>query len=553
VRASADKYYNIFSARFWLGQLDLRPLGLMRIAFGAALFWSTIDLAPVLRAFFSDDGVAPRSALLGFARANRVSVFDIAGPRWLLVAMFVLTLVAILSFMVGWRTRLAAVVTFVLVSGLHERNLYALDGSDNVIRVTLFWLMFMPSGARYSLDAVRRTAKGEPQVTHGSAMPIRLGQFQIAWVYLNTVLYKWPGATWHDGTALRFALGLDHMFVRRLGQMVFDQRPLVAFGTRATIGTELLFLPLVFVPLCRPLRGPLSRFPPWLFQPTWKSLAVLLGGAMHVGIACLMSVGNFSILMLSTYPLLCEPEWIEPVIRFVERRRLWQAGVGALSRCFPRQPRPIAAPVRVAGRLSAWPATALHRLFLPLLMVTTMWFSLPEGTRIPPLVIKRHKFTPQLDLSPSRMWRPMALMVEEVELWQRWNMFSPKPIDHDAYLLGRGELTNGTVVDVLRGARGNGGAIVPPVLPGFFFTRWTKYISNVLAEQTKDSPWVLGLARYVCREWNTDAPPGRPLLKAFKLYREQRRVPLFSETNPEGWTEQMIWDQQCLPTATTAP
>ena len=248
VNETTDRFYNIFSDRFWLGRIDLRPLGLMRVVFGAVLFWSTIDLAPVLRAFFSDDGVVPRAALLAIARNNRVSVFDFSGPPWLLVGMYALTLAAIMAFTVGFRSRLASVATFVLVTGLHERNTYALDGSDNVLRVMLFWMMFMPVGARYSFDALARDARGEPTMTHGMAMPIRLGQLQIAWVYLNTVLYKWPGVAWHDGTALRIALGLDHMFVRRPGQLLFHQRPLVALGTHATIYVELLFLPLVFPP-----------------------------------------------------------------------------------------------------------------------------------------------------------------------------------------------------------------------------------------------------------------------------------------------------------------
>ena len=63
VPGSADQVYNIFSRRYWLGQLDLRPLGFMRIAFGAVLFWSLIGLSPVLVDLFSDAGVARRLQL----------------------------------------------------------------------------------------------------------------------------------------------------------------------------------------------------------------------------------------------------------------------------------------------------------------------------------------------------------------------------------------------------------------------------------------------------------------------------------------------------------
>ncbi len=556
VRQSADKYYNIFSPRFWFGSLDLRPLGVMRIAFGAVLFWSTVDLVPVLLSFFSDDGVAPRMTALSLSRPNRVSVFDVAGPEWLTILLFVVTLASIVLFSAGWRTRLTTITTFLLVTGLHERNLYVLDGSDNVLRVMLFWLVFMPSGARYSIDALAREARGEPVVTHGSALPIRMGQIQIAWVYLDTTLYKWPGNTWHDGTALRFALGLDHMFVRPLGQMMFEHRSIVAFGTYMAFATEVLFFPLVFVPLCKPETGPLAKVA-GLFQPTWKSLALLAGVAMHFGIAILMSVGNFSLIMVSTYFLLCEPEWVDPLVRFVERRPLWRSLVAGLSAALARPTAVAEGTVPARGRLArleralasgrVGAQAALHVAVLPLLMLLTMWYSLPEPTKIPPLVLRWHKYTPELDVSPSRMWRPSAQLVEELELWQRWNMFSPRPLDHDIYLMGRGVLQDGTEVDVLRGDRGNGGPIVPPIVPGFLFTRWTKYVSNLVADKTKDAPWVMSFARYVCNEWNVRPPPGRSLLNTFKLYREVHRIPLFGEVVTEGWTEELMWDHQCLP------
>ena len=111
--------------------------------------------------------------------------------------------------------------------------------------------------------------------------------------------------------------------------------------------------------------------------------------------------------------------------------------------------------------------------------------------------------------------------------------------------MGRGELSDGTPVDVLRGDRGNGGALLPPVTPGFFFTRWTKYLSNVVTDQAKDSPWVMGFARYVCKEWNTDVPAGRAPLGAFKLYREVHRTTLFDEA-PADWVEEPMWEQRCL-------
>ena len=242
MRASADKVFNIFSPRFWVGQLDLRPLGLMRIVFGCVVFLATIDLSPVLEDFFSDSGVAPRTALLAsLTRANRFCIFDLAGPDWMLWTLYLATLFAIVCFILGWHSRLATVAVFLGVCGIHERDLLVFDGSDSVIRVLLFWLMFMPVGARYSVDAVLRTARGQPLQTHGTAFPIRMGQIQVTWIYLNTIIHKWPGASWHNGTALRFALGLEHLFTRTLGKLLFQSPFLIKVGTYSTVAIEVAF------------------------------------------------------------------------------------------------------------------------------------------------------------------------------------------------------------------------------------------------------------------------------------------------------------------------
>jgi predicted DCC family thiol-disulfide oxidoreductase YuxK len=651
VKASANRVYNLFSARYWLGQLDLRPLGFMRIAFGAVLFWSTLDLSPVLFDFFSDSGVAPRGALLGsMVRQARFCLYDVAGPPWVLVALYWLTLLSILIFMLGWHSRLASITTFLLVCGIHERNLLVFDGSDNMIRVLLFWLMFMPTGARYSVDAVLRAARGQPLITQASALPIRMGQINIAWVYLDTVLYKWPGVEWHNGSALRIALGLDHLFTRSLGRWMFGQSWFLWLGTHFTVVAETAMLPLVFLPLGRPATGRLSRWPRWLFQPTWKALGLALVTAMHLGIAVLMSIGNFSYVMISSYFLLYEPEWIEAVIRGL--KRLWGSGhtqvlydgdcalctwlskvlrgldvfgnlelinfrdrtalvgipAGLTKLALDQRLHALdaggqlrsgwAACMRIARRVPALTPLGLlgeapgarrlgDRLYdllanhrknltprparqsrlerwqqlispqlqdlgrgllsaaLVVLMAASIWFSFPPDGKIPALVVAGKAVTPTLDVSPSRMWPPLHDAIYGLELWQKWDMFSPKPLDTDMYLEGRGELTDGTQVDVLRGDRGDGsGPLLPPILPGFFFTRWTKYLNNIETEGD-NSPWVMEFGRFLCRRWNASPPRGRPALKAFKLYKQYRRVPLVGET-PVAWQEAMIWDHHCF-------
>jgi len=655
VKESTDHYYNTFSRRFWLGQIDLRPLGFMRIVFGLVMFNSVLDLSFVLFDFFSDAGVAPRTLLLGqLRRANSVCIYDLVGPPWVLVTLYILTLISILVFAVGWHTRLASVTTFLLVCGIHERNLQVFDGSDNVLRVMLFWLMFMPTGARYSIDAVLRAARGQPTITHGTALPIRMGQVQIAWVYLNTIIYKWPGVEWRNGTALRIALGLDHLFTRTVGHWVYNQEWLTVIGTHFTVVAEISFLPLCFLWWNREqaarVLGIKKRPVPWWVpgQPTLKGLAVLLGTGLHMGIAIMMSVGHFSYIMISSYFLLYEPEWIERVIKVLDRDRLWGAGklkvvfdgdfppgaraaailrgldvFGRLDLVNLREPGAAVKSLAKGGAaprlnvldasghpkagFAAWvligrrlPVTVvpslLGSLLAPLvgppidravareqatapspasdeprinfavwlwrqipervrgfgagilyatlvaLMFLSMWFSLPADGKVPPLLLFGKQVTPLW--STPKMPDPLYQTIQELDLWQQWNMFSPKPLDSDMYLMGRGRLTDGTEVDVLRGDRGGG---APPLLPPVdlqpIFTRWTKYLNNIETEEGENSPWVKGFADFICSKWNWDRH-GRAPLKTFKLYKEYRPVPLFRQ-KPDEWKELEIWNWNC--------
>ncbi|MHB8417609.1 MAG: DCC1-like thiol-disulfide oxidoreductase family protein [Myxococcales bacterium] len=635
---SADKNWNPFSASFWVGAMDLRPLGLFRITFGFIVTVATLDIGGILYPIISDAGVMPRSALLGgIARGNRFCLFDVAGPYWVTVVLWLLAVAACAAFTVGWHSRFASVATFFLVTGIHERNLLAFDGADNVIRVMLFWAMFMPVGARYSVDAVRRAAKGRETLTHAPAFAMRLGQIQICWVYLNSFIHKWGGGSqWHDGTALHYALGLDHLFTRDFGQWLFNRPWFYVPGTYFTDLVEAVFLILVFFPY---------------LQPKLKALAIVMGTALHAGIWATMNVGNFSYLMPLTFPLLFEPEWAERAVGLTRRlvgkgvTRVYYDGLcplcretaallrgldpfGALALVDFREKGALAglpnvskgdleqrlhtvsedgrvlagfeAVKQVARRLPAtwllgvlgdapganalggtlygriagrrrkehraaeagaaapapepeisWrdlvPAPLLQlgswavRGCLALLLAGCVWFALPTDAQI--LVPRLHLGSLQLFPGYSRkvpeLPEPWHGVIQELELWQVWDMFSPNPMDTDIWLKGVGQLSDGTSVDVLHGL---GGGPLPPPIPHFIFSRWTKWINNVAYTQ---QPTLLEFGRYLCREWNNDRPSWRPALKTFKIYREQRRTPA-PNTAPVPWGEDMIWDHHCF-------
>jgi predicted DCC family thiol-disulfide oxidoreductase YuxK len=630
--ATADKNYNVFSRAYWVGGLDLRPLGLFRILFGFLATVSIVDMWPILHDLLSDEGAMPRAALLGIVRLNRFSLFDLAGPYWVTLLLWLLTIAACVCLTLGWHSRLSTVAAFLLVTGIHERNLIAFDGADNVIRVMLFWMMFMPSGARYSVDAVLRAARGEAAITHSLAFPMRLGQLQIAWVYLNSFIHKWgPGTHWRDGTAAHYSFGLDRLFTRDLGQWLYDKSWAYVPATYFTLAVEGTFLILVFFPF---------------LQPKLKAVALAGGTALHAGIWATLNIGNFSYLMPLAYTLLFEPEWAEwvigrmrwvtgkgvtrvyydgfcplcrdtmatlraldhfsslsfvnfreagalagspgldaaelekrmhtvsedgkilsgfPAAMLVARRvpALWIFGVlgwelGDIGRAIYdrvaalRQldhrcddaacPAPVPPPRRgwrelFLPRQRAWVLPKLQAV-LAVLMLGCFWFALPtDGTLLvpksfpAPLGGKSYKVPKMPDWYHD--------VVQELELWQTWDMFAPNPMDSDLWLKGMGELKDGTRVDVLHGL---GGGPLPDPRHGFFFSRWTKYVNNLVYAER---PTLLEFGRFICRDWNDHKPEDRSLLDTFKLYRMQRHTAP-PHVQPEDYEEVKIWEHHCF-------
>ena len=400
------------------------------------------------------------------------------------------------------------------------------------------------------------------------------------------------------------------------------------------------------------------------FQPTYRALAIAGGTAMHLGIATMMSVGNFSYIMISSYFLLWERDWIVglvaalgrfwrwifkgsvlkvlydgecglctrlartlrgldpfgtlelidfrqraalagvPSLAALQTRTRWKRRTCTWSRRTGRCRRATASAMTLARRVPALAAigllgsipgtqligdpvydrvaarrTKLHvkcdeNCAVPGEESLSLWPGLPRlglgahsrppqgdgaqrafrrarlSRRFLRLVLAPRRTIKLLDhpVGPDKHMPSMLFSsIQELELWQKWDMFSPNPMDTDIYLMGRGQLTDGTEVDVLRGDE-HGGPL-PPIYPELFFSRWTKFVNNLAYA---GQPWLLEFGRYLCRHWNYNPPPGRLPLSTFKIFREQRRIPDLGK-EPVPWGEEMLWEHHCFDTPAAAP
>ncbi len=507
----------------WLAAADLRSVGLFRITFGLVTLSEIADFSPFLRVGLSDEGFWPRSTALA-GDVGRFSLMDVSGPPWVAYGYWMLTLVACACFVLGWHSRLATLATFVLATGMMERNPFICDYSDQVIRVLLFWSLFLPVGNWYSIDAALARAAGRPLPQKGSGLELRLIGLQLGWIYLCTFLWKIPGETWRDGTAVHFALGNDHDYTRTLGHLVRSMPWLTTAATYSTLVIEAAFLPLVFLPF---------------WQPQAKAIALLSGAAMHVGIWVTMCVGEFSWLMIATYPLLFEPSWVDWTLARISRACAGvNVPIGPLFRMSlplpaldpPNVPAIRAAETGPANRGYLLLAAQVVRgarwarqVALVALFAACVWSSTPLPTRL---------------AIPDRL----ATVVRTVELWQWWAMFAPNPCLADVELVADGKLADGTKVDVLHGDEPAGP--LPPAMHQFLASRWTDATNAI---RVGEPPQLLQeFGSFLCRNWNReDRPLGRPLLATFQLSRVERALHP-RDTGMDGPNAVVLWYHACL-------
>ena len=227
--------------RLWLAQVDPRPAGLFRIAFGVVVLWTLVDLLPLARFLFTDEGLwLPAMARRNYggefrtlwdaehglehwydwllALYYRFSLFHIRADPPFVYGVFAATLAAVTLMILGIKTRVSTIVSWFLVNSIYGYSPIFFSGGDTVLRVFLFLGMLTRWGEAYSLDSWWRRkrellagASQLPPLRLIPAWPLRIMMLQLAIIYCATGALK-SGHTWMDGTALFFALNLDHFY-----------------------------------------------------------------------------------------------------------------------------------------------------------------------------------------------------------------------------------------------------------------------------------------------------------------------------------------------------
>jgi hypothetical protein len=264
-----------------------KPLAALRIGL------STVLLAQAL-AFGGSvlDLFAPSHGVMQSSLTELMLVPGVPRTRWVVEllaplgiseaacvrGLFVLYVAGLSALLLGWHTRLAAVTAWLTHLILMMSGRASLYGVDEFAHIFLFYLMWMPAGAYWSLDVL--SGRTSSAATFAARLGLRVLQIHLCVVYLTSGLEKalTPPYQWLDGEVIwRTSILPDY---RQFDLEWLVNVPfLVKLASWGALAIELAYAFLVW-----PRRT--------------RTLMALSTLGLHLGIAVLMGLVSFGAVMM---------------------------------------------------------------------------------------------------------------------------------------------------------------------------------------------------------------------------------------------------------------
>ncbi|MES2779089.1 MAG: HTTM domain-containing protein [Bacteroidota bacterium] len=225
---------------------DVRALSLMRMGVAIIILLDLSIRLSDLEAFYSNTGAAPLSMIFQH-KWNEFywSLHTISGLWEVQLLLFLFAACCAFLLLIGYRTRLMTFLSWVMLVSLHNRNVLILQGGDDLVRMMLFWGMFLPWGKRYSCDRLLNTEDIEVD-TRIFTLATFAYLLQITYLYTGSALLKGP--EWHTKLdALYYVYSLDQIAYPHT-QILYYYPELLKILTAIAFWFEMLVPVLFFIP-----------------------------------------------------------------------------------------------------------------------------------------------------------------------------------------------------------------------------------------------------------------------------------------------------------------
>lgn len=266
--------------------LDVRALSLMRIALSLILLADLYIRATSLTAHYTEAGAVPFNPIeRSFWSPGYFSLFEFGDTHEFALAMFIITGIVYLFLLAGYKTKLFTILAWFLLTSLQNRNTLILQSGDDLLRLVLFWGIFMSWGNFYSLDA-RKLRLFRDREKKKNVLTVATAGYVILLfsIYFFTGLLK-ESPEWNsEGSAIYYALSLDQM-TWPLGKMLLAHPSFLKYLTVFIRWFEMLVPFLLLVPFKN------SRL---------RLIFILCVAALHLSISLTLFVGLFYLIGLST-------------------------------------------------------------------------------------------------------------------------------------------------------------------------------------------------------------------------------------------------------------
>ncbi len=266
--------------------LDLRALAVFRIGLAIIIIADLIIRSKDIKALYSDLGVLPRTALIDqILNPWYWSVHLISGQPLVQTLLFLSAGLIAVALLVGYRTRLAAIASWALLISLQNRNQALLFAGDDMLRALMFWAMFLPLGACYSVDSALNSSTNPlpKRILSGATFALTL---QVYYIYAFSALFKTTSEIWWpELNAVYYALHFDQ-YAASLGQFLLNFPVLLPISTFITLVLEWI--------------GPLFLLVP--FKTTFFRCATIITFILlHIGFGLTLHIGLFPALGIFTW------------------------------------------------------------------------------------------------------------------------------------------------------------------------------------------------------------------------------------------------------------
>ena len=289
---------------------DPRSLGAFRIALGALLIFDVARRIPQYEEFYTNAGwLTNHFALFRPMSSHLFSIHHAFSTPEEVGVLFGLHLLVNLLLLVGYKTRLMSVLAALLITSLNSRSIIVENGGYVVLNLVTVWSMFLPLGARFSVDALLASLKAHrersldelnqplppPPTSPVVSLAVTALILQWAVIYFFNTVHK-NGPSWRDGTALYYFFEQDRI-INWLGGWVRERVSLrtLQLMTWSTLLVE-------------------GSIPVLLLVPIWtrhtRKIAWILAVGLHLSIAAVATLGPFSwVMMVAFFAFVDARDW----------------------------------------------------------------------------------------------------------------------------------------------------------------------------------------------------------------------------------------------------